>query len=234
MQNKNIFTTLGIVAILIIGAFVLFSSGEQEPSLSNETTEPGTSGEGGDTVAVVNGEEILRSDFEALHSQVAMQQGLDPTAVDERGQSQLESQVLESLIAQTLLKQAAVQSGITVSATDIDMQMEIVKGQFESDEAYQQALAVESLTESELRDQISEELATAPYLEQELNLSAVAATESEVTQTYEQVASGTSEIAPLADVYTQVEELVIQQKQQELIAQLVEKLRVNAEIEVLI
>jgi peptidyl-prolyl cis-trans isomerase SurA len=230
MENKNIFITLGIVVILIIGALVFFPSGEQESTSLSETNESGTPG----AVAIVNGEQILRSDFDALQSQVALQQGLNPTAIDGEMQSQLESQVLESLIAQTLLKQATVQSGITASDADIDMQMETVKGQFESDEEYQQALASEDLTESELRSQISEELAIEPYLEQELNLSTVVATESEVSQVYEQAALENTEIAPLADVYAQVEGLVIQQKQQELVAQLVGELRANAEIEVLI
>jgi hypothetical protein len=233
--HKKIYIALGLVAILImVITYFLFSAEQDTASLSNinETEKISNTS---DVVMIVNEEEILKSDFDHLLSQVAMQRGInDPTTIDQQIQEQLESQVLEMLISQTLLKQAVIDSGITVSETDVDVRLEAIRDQFESDEEYQQALITENLTEPELRNKIAGELSTEPYLEKELNLSVVNASESEVVQAYEQISSQNAEIAPLEDVYTQIEELVIQQKQQELIAQLVSELRADSEIEILI
>jgi foldase protein PrsA len=167
---------------------------------------------------------------------------VDPATLDEQTQNQFSSQVIETLVTQVLLKQEAEKSDIVVSEESIDLQVESAKGQFESDEAFQQALSTENLTEESLRNQIWESIIINSYLQQELNLSTVTATESEIAQVYEQaIASSEAEAeaevevaAPLSDVYAQLEAMVIQQKQQELISQFTENLRVDAEIEIFI
>jgi hypothetical protein len=238
MEKKNIFIIVALV--VLIGGFLLFYSFGEESS--NNPTNQNTTFESGDVVATVNGEEIIGSDFELIYSQISTQQGVDPATLDEQTQNQFSSQVIETLVTQVLLKQAAEKSDIVVSEESIDLQVESAKGQFESDEAFQQALSTENLTEESLRNQIWESIIINSYLQQELNLSTVTATESEVAQVYEQAivsseAEAEAEVevaAPLSDVYAQLEAMVIQQKQQELISQFTEKLRVDAEIEILI
>jgi hypothetical protein len=234
MEKKNIFIIVALV--VLIGGFLLFYSFGEESS--NNPTNQNTTFESGDVVATVNGEEIIGSDFELIYSQISTQQGVDPATLDEQTQNQFSSQVIETLVTQVLLKQAAEKSDIVVSEESIDLQVESAKGQFESDEAFQQALSTENLTEESLRNQIWESIIINSYLQQELNLSTVTATESEVAQVYEQaIASSEAEVevaAPLPDVYAQLEAMVIQQKQQELISQFTENLRVDAEIEIFI
>jgi len=238
MEKKNIFIIVALV--VLIGGFLLFYSFGEESS--NNPTNQNTTFESGDVVATVNGEEIIGSDFELIYSQISTQQGVDPATLDEQTQNQFSSQVIETLVTQVLLKQEAEKSDIVVSEESIDLQVESAKGQFESDEAFQQALSTENLTEESLRNQIWESIIINSYLQQELNLSTVTATESEIAQVYEQaIASSEAEAeaevevaAPLSDVYAQLEAMVIQQKQQELISQFTENLRVDAEIEIFI
>jgi len=238
MEKKNIFIIVALV--VLIGGFLLFYSFGEESS--NNPTNQNTTFESGDVVATVNGEEIIGSDFELIYSQISTQQGVDPATLDEQTQNQFSSQVIETLVTQVLLKQEAEKSDIVVSEESIDLQVESAKGQFESDEAFQQALSTENLTEESLRNQIWESIIINSYLQQELNLSTVTATESEVAQVYEQAivsseAEAEAEVevaAPLSDVYAQLEAMVIQQKQQELISQFTENLRVDAEIEIFI
>jgi len=234
MEKKNIFIIVALV--VLIGGFLLFYSFGEESS--NNPTNQNTTFESGDVVATVNGEEIIGSDFELIYSQISTQQGVDPATLDEQTQNQFSSQVIETLVTQVLLKQEAEKSDIVVSEESIDLQVESAKGQFESDEAFQQALSTENLTEESLRNQIWESIIINSYLQQELNLSTVTATESEIAQVYEQaIASSEAEVevaAPLSDVYAQLEAMVIQQKQQELISQFTENLRVDAEIEIFI
>jgi len=87
------------------------------------------------------------------------------------------------------------------------------------------------------RPKVKLDLATQTYLNQELNLEALTASEAEVAAAYEQMTVGATseeEVPALAEVSDQVEAFVIQQKQQELVLGLIERLRQTAEIEILI
>jgi FKBP-type peptidyl-prolyl cis-trans isomerase (trigger factor) len=143
-------------------------------------------------------------------------------------------QVLNQLISRTLISQAAEASGTAVPAAQIDAQIESVTGQFESEEAYLAELDAQGLTEAELRSQIEAELLGQIYLEGTLDYESIAVTEEEVQSTYEQVAASGGQVPPLAEVREQVEQLVIQQKQQTLVAAHVDELRAEADIETFI
>lgn len=197
----------------------------------------GSDGQGGDkmmndrAVATVNGLVIPRSDFEELQTEYATQQGIDLAALDEASMKSLEGDIIDSLIAQALVDQAVEASGITVGDERIDAQMEVIRARFETQEEFEKALSDEGLSEDELRSQVHNDLAVEAYFEQELSLSTIAPTDDEVATTYQQM-SGGGEAPPLEEVRSQVEQFFIQQKQQELIAGLIEKLRASADIEI--
>ena len=143
----------------------------------------------------------------------------------------LNTQIINALVSQKLLQQAVAQTNITVPDASVQVELEAIENQFEDNAAYQSALVAQGLTENMLIAQIRTELATQAYLEQELNLSAVTATEEEITTTYEGAA--TEETPALEEIRDQVEAFVIQQKQQELINTFIDNLRAGAEVEVL-
>ncbi len=187
----------------------------------------------GETIAIVNGEEITSEEFEALKLQVALQQGLDIESIDSQTEAQLDEQVMDELISKKLLMQEIERLGLTVPQETVDEQLNALKGQFESEEVFQQVLAMEGLSEEELRAQIEADLAIQNYLESQLDIESITVTEEEIEAAYQQVAGEGDEVPPLEEVYDEVEQFVVQQKQQEMVYQLIQGLRAEADIEIM-
>jgi parvulin-like peptidyl-prolyl isomerase len=224
-------TKILIVAVLAIiataGALMYFTQKNDSPSLlSGEQTGETTN----DVVAVVNGENISRGELETARTQVTAQQGIDMSVFDDAAKTQFDAQILESLISQRLIQQASAKANITIDDATVDTQMATIRSQFATEEEFAQALTAEGLSEEALKAQIKKDLTTQTYLEQELQLSAITVTEEEVNTTYTQVAVG-EEVPPLEEVYAQVENMVREQKTQERIATLLERLSAEAQIE---
>jgi len=186
-----------------------------------------------DPVATVNGEEISNADFTTQLTQTLAVQGVNAATLDGETLTMIQGQILDSLISQELLKQAALASGVEVADAEIDNEINSIKGQFEDEATYEQALAGQGLTENELRAQVAVNLSVEPYLEQTLDLASITATQEEIDQAYQAVAAQ-QEVPPLEEVRTQVEQLVVQQKRQPLIDQHLASLREAADIEVFI
>ena len=201
---------------------------DNEPAASNEPANTE------DIVAVVNGEEVSRTQFEAFKSQVIAQQGIDTASLDAETEGQLEAQIVDDLISQAVLRQAVAASGAAAPQEEVDARIEATKTQLGGEEAFGEVLAAEGLSEEGLRTQISSQLATQTYLEQELNLSSITASDEEVEAAYTQAATQDERIPPLEDVRPQVEQSVVQQKQQSVLAQFINQLRTEADIEVLL
>lgn len=220
---KKIIAIVVVVAVVAAGLwYVTTRTGE------NTRTEDVES-----VVAVVNGEEITRGDLSAVEAQIVASQGIDPSLLSASMRAQIESQAIETVVSQALLRQAAAEANVEVPEENVDIQIEAIKGQFDTEEAYQNALGSEGLTESELRSQIRTDLAVQSYLDAVLNLSAIEATEAEVEEAYNQVATGEG-VPPLEEVYMQVESMVIQQKQQEVVGVHIDELRTTADIQILV
>ncbi len=232
-------TIIGIVviAILAIGGWYAYTSGALKgiggPGGSTATS---TAQDANQTVATVNGQAITRGQLTSAEGQIAAQAGVSMSSLDASTTAQLQSQALDSLIGQELLKQAAVQGGFTASSTQIDQQLQAVKTQFGSDSAYQQALTQQGVTEDQLKAQIAQGLTIQNYLEATLHLSKVTASDTEVQTLYDQLKSqntGTT-TPPLSQVKSQVQQLVVSQKQQQQVNQLITQLRAQANVQVLI
>jgi len=212
---------IAVVALILIGAGAWYiSSGKLSPKATVANV-----------VAVVNGEEITRSELDSFQAQVSSERGFDLATLDEETRSELSTYALDSLISQALIRQAIKNSNIQVAESDIDAQIEIVKSRFASTAEYESALATEGMTEAELRFQITSDLSAQAYFEAKLGLLQITATDAEINTVYDQAAAG-EDVPPLTEVRAQVETMVIQQKQQELIAAHIQELRTTANIEV--
>jgi FKBP-type peptidyl-prolyl cis-trans isomerase (trigger factor) len=226
MQQKSLLIAIIGILVVAVGAWFFFSNGgppsqDEMPDLS-------------DTAARVNGEDITRTELESSEAQIAAQQGIDAASLDTTGREQLQEQALDGLIENTLIQQAAANSGLTATEADVDTQIELLKGQFSDDAQFQEALIGQGLSEADLREQVRGEVVVQAYLEQTLDLASITVTDEEITALYEQESAVTEDIPPLEDVRGQIESFVIQQKQQELLAAHVQELRSNADIEILI
>ena len=218
---KNTVISIIIVVLIGLGAWAIFFRGDS------------TNKEASGVVAVVNGEEITQSAYDALEAQLSQTQEFNPITSDEEKQTQLKDQIINSLLSQALLRQDIADSGITVTDADISAQIETIKGQFENETAYQEALKTQGTTEEGLRTQVGSELVTQSYFEQKLKFSSLIVTDEEIKTAYDQAITE-EEVPPLEEVRDQVKQFVLQQKQQALINAHVEELKKTADIEILI
>jgi hypothetical protein len=185
-------------------------------------------------VAVVNGEEVTRDQYKVLEDQVKAEQGTKFALLSVEDKAKLQTQIIDTLVSQALLRQAIAKANITVTDEQVAQQMTAIRGQFADETAYTQALTAQNLTEDGLRDQVRTELTTQAYFEQTLKFSTITVTDEEIVTAYEQVAASQENVPALEEAREQVRGLLVQQKQQELVNAHIEQLRGQADVEVLI
>ena len=213
-------TIIAIIAVLIIGV-----GGWYFMSKGTDTTGP---------VAVVNGEEVTRDQYKVLEDQVKAEQGTNFALLSVEDKAQLQTQIIDTLVSQALLRQAIAEANITVTDEQVAEQMTTIRGQFADEAAYTQALTAQNLTEDGLRDQVRTELTTQAYFEQKLSFSTITVTDEEIATAYEEISASQENVPALEEAREQVRGLLIQQKQQALVNAHLEELRGQAEVEVLI
>jgi len=141
-----------VALLIVLAAFVAACSSQptteasqpdDNPVVENtpipEDSEPVT----GDVVATVNGVEISRTSYDR-----ALLRAQAITSVAD--QAALRRQVLETLIEQELIAQAAPDMGITVTDEDVAAEVEALRELTESDEEWQEFLELNGYTEDEM------------------------------------------------------------------------------------
>lgn len=230
-------------AALIIGIVILllavagYAAYHFWPELRS-ATEGDAAQENGDTspVATVNGESISRAQYDETLARVtaqAEQQGLDIS--DPQVASEIQNQVIDSLVNNLLLVQAATAADISPTEAAIDEQMASIITQFGGEEALQTQMESLDLTEAEVRADISEQLAVEELVTGEVDLESITVTDAEVQEFYDTIAAQNPDLVPpLADVSEQIEAQLQAEKEQVLIDELLASLRAQADIEILI
>lgn len=245
--NKTPWTFIAAVVLVI----ALLAGGVWWLSQSGDDTELGTPTAGTaetaapsfsaadypDVVAVVNGVDITSERFiqgmEQAAQQVA-QQGADPS--DEATRAQMESQTTTALVNTELLTQAAAEAGVTADQAAIDAEIDSIAAQFESEEVFQSELDAAGLTLEELRADFAEQLTIDAFIRQTPEWESVAIEEGEAQAFYDNVASQNSEqeVPPFEEVEGAIEEQLLASKQQEITQSIIERLRADADINVVI
>lgn len=134
---------------------------EGSQSEETEASDPGTIIDLSDDtkfVATVNGVGILRSDYELVLQQTQQQYAMQGQQITEAQLPQLQQNVLDQMVAEELLYQQGINSGFEASTESIDLQIQQIKGQFETEEQYASALQQNQTTEEELRSDIERNL----------------------------------------------------------------------------
>lgn len=198
-------------------------------------------------MAVVNGEEIPRSEFD-MHMEQAkemfQQQGMD-LEEDEELRQQVKDDIINHLIEQTLISQEVERRDIEVSQEEVDEVFSQFKEQF-SDEEFEEFLAQSGLDADEAYERIKQDLETQALIEDIISDDPpeIEVTEEEVEEAYEQqkqmyeAQEGVDEIPSLEDLRPQIEAQLEDQKLQqhhgEVLEKLIEDLKEDIEIEILI
>jgi peptidyl-prolyl cis-trans isomerase C len=111
-------------------------------------------------VAKVNGQEIKKED---LLAQLRGVQG--PGADTGNINPEAARQVLDALIARSLLRQEAIAQGVTVTDDEVKQQIDQLRRQFPSPEAFGKALEAEGMTEESLLQKGRQEYLIQKYVE---------------------------------------------------------------------
>ena len=134
-----------------------------------------------DVVARVNGEAINKADLENAVKGLEGRAG-GPVPADQR--DRVYRGVLDDMIAYRLLVQEVKARKIIVPESDIDAQIAQIRGQFQTDAQFQQALTMQKMTLAAVRDDARSELGVGKLVETEI-AGKIAVTPEAVTDFYQ-------------------------------------------------
>ncbi|HEY4496420.1 MAG TPA: SurA N-terminal domain-containing protein [Candidatus Paceibacterota bacterium] len=189
----------------------------------------------GKSVAVVNGQKIMRLVYDERYAQLAASitfQGQSATTTE--AQAEIKNQTLDNLVTETLLLQAAEKEGIKADEKAVDTMFSQNKSQFPDETAFQKALTDQGQTENTFKEFLIRDNIIRQYLLAHIDLSSAIATKEEVTTLYNQAVLNDKNIPPLDQVRSQVENQIIQIKQQQLITDFIQQLKASSTIEILL
>lgn len=214
--KKKSFAFLIIALIIILGgAYYAYTSGLFAPA-----------------VAEVNGSKITEAELNeniALIEASAAQQGINLAEVG--AEEAIRNQALESLINNELLLSAAKREGVTAS----DEEMTEIYNQLVSDVGSEELLlgrmAEIGLTEERLLSNIRERILADKYIEATTDIEDIQVTDEEIADFYAGLeATATTELPPLEGLRTEIAGQIRLQKQQAILAEVMERLRNEADI----
>lgn len=199
-----------------------------------------------DVVAVVDEEEIsgdaFAENYEAQFQQLTMQAAM---AGQEPDQDQLKEQALEMMINSELLVDEAEEQGFSASDEDVDEYLADMAeaNQVESSDALMEELEAQGLSEERIREDLHSQVMIDQVVD---TLDVEEPSEEELQETYdaqveqleamnEQVEEDQAQEAPsFEELEPELEQQVTQQNENEAIATLLDDLRADAEIEILL
>lgn len=149
IQKKCLSLIVGIICVVLI----VSSSAANNESKSN------------DVIAVVNGTFLSRADFDREMNRVMMQiiqRGRSPESFNA---TQLEKEVLESMINRELLIQESRTKNIQVTEKEINDYYEKVRSQYSTEDEFKKALADMNLSEADIRNKIKDEIVFQRFID---------------------------------------------------------------------
>jgi hypothetical protein len=232
----NIKAYAGMVAAILIIAggllFVLEKEGRINTGLFSGLI---TKLEASKPAANVNGAVIPLSDFKSSLlqlNQMSAAQGMDVT--DAALSDQLKTQAIDTLVNAELLRQAAVEAGMTVSEEEVEARFSEIRDGLGGAELLAAKMAEFGVTEASLRRDIENEFLIQDLFDSKFNREEIEVTDEEVYALYEQAGGEAAGLPPLADIREQIEAQIVIDKEQAQIGVFIEELRSAAEIEILI
>ncbi|SMQ84906.1 SurA N-terminal domain-containing protein [Bacillus sp. OV166] len=187
------------------------------------------------TVAIINDEKVLGSDYNMVLSSLQMQMqqmGQDPTS--EEAAKQVKEQTIDNLVGQTLILQEADKKGYQASVEEVEKQLAKMKEPYKEDNKFEDAMKQAGLGMTTLKTKIAKNIQIMKYMENEIPVEKV--TDEEIQAYYDQSAqqgsAGGQKLPKLEEVKPQIKQQLEQQKQQEQLNKQVEVLKRNAEVHI--
>ncbi len=217
---------IGGIAIVLIG-YGVFSGMYAQKNSTPEVQEV--------SIARVNGVSITNKSYDILAKQIIAQyqaQGIDTE--DPTNAQLIQEQILKNLIDEEVLYQEAEEQQLLADTEAVTARYEEVVSQFGGEEAFLNIIEAQGITKEVVLQDLERQLAIEAYLEQAIDEDAYEVTDEEAQALYDEVAETTVDIPPYEEVVEEVKQQVEQEKMQTDIEELVETLREEGEIEILL
>lgn len=228
-----------IIGVLMLAAMVsIFAIGCSQESApeGNENVETG------EAVAIVNGEEISKEDFDYTVQRISMnyeQQGL--SLEGEQGEAVLEGireEAMDILVEERILLQEAIKNGHSVTDEEVEEEFESLKGQFSSQEDFEEILEMNLLTEERLKKMLKTEMHIERFFKEATENVEVSEAESkEAYDRYFEEIQGTEaeeDFPSYEEIKYDLEFEIMQEKQNAEFRTIIETLKADSEINILI
>lgn len=187
-------------------------------------------------VAKVNGVVISKAEYDSSLSQLVQMAGAqgadvsDPTLIES-----LKSQTIDTLVNGEILRQAAVEAGKTVTKEQVDERYAEIETGLGGAEALATKMSEFGVNVESLRRDIENEfLIQAYFADNKIGPDFIEVTDAEINNLYEQAKAASPNIPALTEVKDQVAAQIKLEKEQTQINDLLQKLRIEAEVEILI
>ena len=185
-------------------------------------------------VAVVNDEELVGEQYNAILSSIQsqlQQMGQDPTSKEVV--ENIKAQTLDTIVNQALILQKAKETDITATEAEIDESYATLAESFGDEETMKEALEKESMEVETIREKLAESIVFQKYQDQVIPIEEV--TDTEIEEYYDLLAAqakeSEQELPPLEDVSEEIKRIIEQEEQQKQLGTHVEALRADAKIE---
>ncbi|MDP2872086.1 MAG: SurA N-terminal domain-containing protein [Bacillota bacterium] len=191
-----------------------------------------------DVAAVVNGQEIGRADLNLRVNEVAKQYESYGMEVTKETLSEIRESVLDQLVVEVLLMQAADAAGIAVDEADVEDQYQTLLASYENEEQFVTLLTEYGYTAKTFRVRLAEQMAIQLLIDQHIadnvDPDDLQISEAEIRGRYDSYVAEMEEPPAFEDVYDYLKEELLDEKIHELqiIETLVEDLRAAAEIKI--
>ncbi|WP_277208273.1 SurA N-terminal domain-containing protein [Isoptericola croceus] len=251
MSIKRPLVALSVAAVVALAGCTSETDGENAESSpsAEDAPQPGTGtdlpeadlDDVPDVVAEVNGENLEREEFVSSYQsqlqQVVMSQQSTGEEID---QDALKQQVVEQLVNNRLLTQAAAQADIEVTEEDIQATLEDVAAQngMQSADEVIAALGEQGVSEDEVRSDAASQFQVSAYIEAQADIAEP--TEDELRDQYDTIveqmeaqggedAAG-SEIPPFEDVRDELAQQAVSEQQSAAVDEVVSTLRDEGDV----
>lgn len=214
---------LAFVAIIVMGTALYLASTTE---LGSRYLTPNS------VIASVNGREITQHEFNDSFSKAMIiyeSEGADLSNKDVL--LEYREKFLEEMINNLLLLQASENIGANASEYEILKEYNDLVTMLKGKEEFAAYMEANKLTEEEVKKNISDQIKIQKYLIDATDIEVVVASEDEILATYDKVVASVEDAPPLDKVRSLIESELIRQKVVVLVADHIEMLRKDAEIE---
>ena len=206
----------------------------QSASIIDSLLEETTLNEDG-PVATVNGEEVSRLAYTNKLKEInAILTRQKINTANTKIAAEIRQQAIAELVNFRLLYQTATAAGHTASTEQVNETYREIVADMGDEETLALALGDNGLTIDDLKQQLYEQLTVDAYITATVDLASVTIDPAEVRAYYDTISTNNPDLPTYEDIRDRLTVELLQQKQQQLVTDLIQDLRADAEIEVLI